>query len=353
MVSQNLLFDAGLVLYILFGSTSWGYILLRMGWPNIRSLKIEYKSGWSIIFGLIFTGIIAAISLIIGFLNLAGMALLEIMLGVSVLIFFIAMGLFTAKRKLLGGKKVNVAVPKRAVTANIAAKKAVQKLPLNSYIKVSSEGAKKIHELTTKTSQKETKTLPKKTTQAEVPLASKTFAQKTVVNEKPVIQSAVVHKEKKKETKSILRGITSGFFRKKIEIPSKPEEKPVILQETETIKTPLKKPLFGELLNKKKPSYEDRQKSADEIVSMLGKKQFDKEKKSFMTREEISLKIEKSEDYIKQNMREKLRPELENHESETPAKKENVKENLPKSAKLLKQLLQETDAEKKNDGDAQ
>src|SRR3989344_8553908 len=52
-----------LAFYVVAGSTSLGYVFLRLGWPDIRKLDKQYKTGWSIIIGLVFSAIVVIASL--------------------------------------------------------------------------------------------------------------------------------------------------------------------------------------------------------------------------------------------------------------------------------------------------
>ena len=136
MVSTSLILEGGLILYMALGATSWGYILLRMGWPNIRSISIEYKSGWSIIFGLIFSAAVLGASLFVDFSSIATISLTELILVNAIILGAVGTVILNIKRRFLsfGTKKVKVAVPKRVVSANIVAKKAFQKVPKKSYV---------------------------------------------------------------------------------------------------------------------------------------------------------------------------------------------------------------------------
>lgn len=136
MVSTNLILEGGLILYMAFGATSWGYILLRMGWPNIRSISIEYKSGWSLIFGLIFSAVVLGASLLGDFSGIATISLTELLVVNSIILAVVGIVILNIKRRFLsfGTKKVKVAVPKRVVSANIVARKAFKKVPKKNYI---------------------------------------------------------------------------------------------------------------------------------------------------------------------------------------------------------------------------
>lgn len=126
-----------LAAYVLLGSSSIAYILLRTGWPNIRTIGIAYKSGWSIVFGLVFslgiTGLSVA-TLLLKPKNLA-FGLPEILLMNTAIVSAAGMGLFTLKRKMATQRTVTVAVPKRIVTASIVSKMVMEKIPESEYVK--------------------------------------------------------------------------------------------------------------------------------------------------------------------------------------------------------------------------
>ena len=137
----------GLALYTLAGSASWGYIFFRTGWPKIRAIGLEYKTGWSIIIGGAYSVIVVLGSAIITFSGIGNMLFAEAIFVSSAIISTLGIVILTIKRKLLGKNKLRVSVPKRAIAANIVAAKAFKKLPENSYIKVSKEGTNKISQL--------------------------------------------------------------------------------------------------------------------------------------------------------------------------------------------------------------
>src|SRR3989344_3104170 len=125
MISANPIIEGGLILYMLFGSTSFGYIMLRAGWPNIRSIGIEYKSGVSIIFGIIFSVAAIGISFAAHYSNFSGLSFTELLLANTLILAGVSLVILTVKRKFLGSQKVKVSVPKRVVSANVLAKPAV------------------------------------------------------------------------------------------------------------------------------------------------------------------------------------------------------------------------------------
>ena len=136
MVSTNLILEGGLILYMALGATSWGYILLRMGWPNIRSVSIEYKSGWSIIFGIIFSAAVLGASLLGDFSGIATISLTELLVVNLIILAVVGTVVLNIKRRFLsfGTKKLKISVPKRVVSASIVAKKAFKKIPKKSYV---------------------------------------------------------------------------------------------------------------------------------------------------------------------------------------------------------------------------
>ena len=126
-------------LYMALGSASWGYILLRLGWPNIRKLEADYKRGWSIILGAAFA--VAAIGFSAGvfLLRFSALSPLELLLLGICICFAFSIVLFTVRRKLVLPRKVKVAVPKRFVSASIIARKAVERMPEGSFAPAANE----------------------------------------------------------------------------------------------------------------------------------------------------------------------------------------------------------------------
>jgi len=269
MVLANYIVNGVFALYILFGSYSWGYILLRIGWPNIRSLEIEYKKGWSIIFGLIFSALILGSSMLLDFLKITQMPIMQLLMITTIIFFIVGALLFTVKRKLLGARKVNVAVPKRAISANIVAKKAVKKIPKTDYV-------------------------PQPTDR----------------------RARLTHLKEKLET-------------------MKQEEKAKPAMMPQFRPSAIQMPVQGMARQQPAKMPSEESKKLDEIINSLEERESQK-RTTIVTRHETQQKAEASDKYIRQNLKEKI--SLEEEESE-PSK---LEKDMPRSAKLLKELLKET-----------
>lgn len=130
--------NAALALYVLLGAGSWGYTLLRIGWPSVRALELEYKKGWGTVLGTIFSLTAIGATLVLHFSRLTRLTFLELFV-INTCVFFVSgILIFTVKRKFISRKRMTLSVPKRIVSASIIAKKAMMKLPQGSFVK---EGA--------------------------------------------------------------------------------------------------------------------------------------------------------------------------------------------------------------------
>jgi len=131
----DLLLDGFIAFYLVLGSTSLGYMFLRLGWPRIRILDKQYRAGWSLILGVIFTSIIVVSSLIFSitpFLSFNFKEFLFLNLSVT---FFIAVVVLTIKRKILVPRKATVTVPSELLRAKVAAAKAMTHIELSESLK--------------------------------------------------------------------------------------------------------------------------------------------------------------------------------------------------------------------------
>ncbi len=130
--------EAGLAGYALLGSASLGYILLRSGWPGLRTISLEYKSGMSIVSGAVLSAGIIGLSYLPRIVSPVGLLLspVEFMFINTSVASVSGAAIFTAKRHLSAGrKKLKISVPKRAVSASIVSKLAMEKMPQGSYVK--------------------------------------------------------------------------------------------------------------------------------------------------------------------------------------------------------------------------
>ncbi len=284
MAFASILAGVGLSLYVLLGSATWGYILLRIGWPNIRSIDLEYKSGASIAIGAFVSIMVVLVSAAIAFLNLADLGFEQLILVNTILIFLIAIAILTVKRKFMSTRKVNVGVPKRVVSANIAAKKAMEKLPENSYTKVNSMSEEKAERLRER-------------------LEEKIWPPEKIPDAVPVPNVLAAKKEEAKVTRS-----------------GKEDDK--------------------------------RQKTMEEIISRLEKKQAEEKSSVMETRNQSEKKVDESKEFIRQNLMKEVGLAEENRElGELAEKQKELEEKkdgteakeqaMPKSMKALKELLKE------------
>ncbi|MFH1240239.1 MAG: hypothetical protein V1672_03400 [Candidatus Diapherotrites archaeon] len=117
---ENMYITIGLVAYLALGSISMGYLFMRMGWPSIRKLDESYKTGWSVILGLIFSALTGVLSFAIGFVY--GLWLAPAVISVF---FIILIGFLAIRQKFPKKKKMRVAVPKEFIAARKIANNAV------------------------------------------------------------------------------------------------------------------------------------------------------------------------------------------------------------------------------------
>lgn len=120
----DLLFAMGLVA----GSTSAGYLILRMGWPKVRILGQEYKSGWSLILGVVFSVLVVAISFLSSALGILPMAVRQALFVSLIFSSLLAAVLLTVRRKFIAGQRIIVSIPKKVLGTRIVAGKAMEKI---------------------------------------------------------------------------------------------------------------------------------------------------------------------------------------------------------------------------------
>ena len=120
--------DGLLVFYILAGSAPLGYIFLRLGWPGIRALDRQYKAGWSIVIGVVFSAVVVFASLAFSFNPFFAIGFREALLLNLSMTFIAATALLTIKRKYLVRNKLKVSVPTTLVGTRMTAKKVVEQL---------------------------------------------------------------------------------------------------------------------------------------------------------------------------------------------------------------------------------
>ncbi|HZX20057.1 MAG TPA: hypothetical protein VFF13_03520 [archaeon] len=315
MISANPIIEGGLILYMLFGSTSFGYIMLRAGWPNIRSIGIEYKSGVSIIFGIIFSVAAIGISFAAHYSNFSGLSFTELLLANTLILAGVSLVILTVKRKFLGSQKVKVSVPKRVVSANVLAKKAFEKVPEQNYVKT--EPQKTVFAKPAVTIVEPVKATPKP---APIPTPTP--------NPTPMPAFALKF-EQRKDVFSKSEVPKPNFFEQKIFEQKKPVVKPAEVKPMENISRDV---------------FLEKQKKADELINLIAKKEEQKQTASIVTRKETEEKTEQQQQFIHENLKEAVEThELEEKKFREKAKAREFAENLPRSTRLLKELLKESE----------
>ncbi|MFH1697065.1 MAG: hypothetical protein ABH854_04120 [Candidatus Diapherotrites archaeon] len=131
IAGANFAVDAIFGLGLLFGSISTGYLFLRIGWPNIRSLEKPYKTGWSIVAGLLFSIAVIGSTFLLGFMQVLSVGMREHFYVTLVAAFLFTALVLTVRRKFFAGAMVLVSVPKKEVSRKIAADKAMEKATLD------------------------------------------------------------------------------------------------------------------------------------------------------------------------------------------------------------------------------
>jgi len=107
------------LVYFIIGSYSLGYLLLRTGWPRIRILDENYRIGWSVIFGVLFSILWVALAVLFNM-----QALFPIVLTITLIIALI---LFSIRRRFFASKNITVAVPKEKAAAQVIAEKSIER----------------------------------------------------------------------------------------------------------------------------------------------------------------------------------------------------------------------------------
>lgn len=134
------LLDLSALLYILLGSTSIGYLLIRTGWPSVRTLEHPYKVGSSIAAAIIFTILTAIFSLIFSIIFPQQMPFFHYIFLSMTAVFFAIFILMLLKQKFVFKRTVKVSVPKEDIAAKIAAEAAVKRvIPEEEFISVRRE----------------------------------------------------------------------------------------------------------------------------------------------------------------------------------------------------------------------
>ncbi|MFH0714825.1 MAG: hypothetical protein V1847_03170 [Candidatus Diapherotrites archaeon] len=102
------------MLFALIGSYSVGYLFLRVGWPKIRTLGEEYRAGWSIAVGVVFSLFVITATWASRALGFSYGVSSEQFFLTWTLGFFLALGMLEIKRKLYWGKMPEEEIPEQA-----------------------------------------------------------------------------------------------------------------------------------------------------------------------------------------------------------------------------------------------
>lgn len=133
---MSILVNAALCFGLISGSFSIGSLFLRIGWPKVKIIDEEYRRGWALAIGLIFSFAVIfgalLLWLLIGAYGYAQYLLLVLLAG-----FVAGVIITTAKRKFSSIPKVKVEIPKEKIASSAASEKAVEMLQENrKFIKV-------------------------------------------------------------------------------------------------------------------------------------------------------------------------------------------------------------------------
>ena len=124
---MGILVNAALCFGLVAGSFSIGSLFLRIGWPKVKIIDEEYRRGWALAIGLIFSFAVIFGSLFLWFAvqayGYAQYLLLVLLAG-----FVTGIIITTAKRKLSSVQKVKVEIPKERIASSAASEKAVEML---------------------------------------------------------------------------------------------------------------------------------------------------------------------------------------------------------------------------------
>ncbi|MBI4052703.1 MAG: hypothetical protein HY394_01565 [Candidatus Diapherotrites archaeon] len=102
--------------YAFAGSASIGYLFLRSGWPKVRSIDTSYKVGWAVLIGAGFSIAVSAVSFAAEF---AGAK--ETFIPVLAAAAIGTHAFLSLRRKVVGPKKVDVVVTKKAFGSELIA----------------------------------------------------------------------------------------------------------------------------------------------------------------------------------------------------------------------------------------
>lgn len=193
------------MVFTVAGSYSYGYLFLRSGWPKIRKLEEGYKIGWSIILGAIFSIIAITTTSIVYSLKLSEFSSLEFLTIVLAVMLAVILAFLSVRRKFFAKTKMQVSVPKEAVSADITAGKLVEKMASDrSFIvtkQLNEEKIKKIKEALKKSlKETEEKSENDKEKAGQTVIEDKEKTQEvnqTIIEEKSESEEEIIEEDKK------------------------------------------------------------------------------------------------------------------------------------------------------------
>ncbi len=121
------------MLFAVAGSYSIGYLFLRVGWPKIRTLGEDYRAGWSIALGIVFSLFVILSTWAMRALNYKLGNSAEQFFTTWTLGFFFVMGIMEIKRKLYyRGMPVEEEPSDAAVVSKTLETSATEKPPVSA-----------------------------------------------------------------------------------------------------------------------------------------------------------------------------------------------------------------------------
>jgi hypothetical protein len=334
-----------LAAYVLIGGQSVGYLFLRSGWPKIRKLETETKTGWGIISGAGFTISTIAVATAVTLTFPNNITFMEMLFIAPICTIATGTIIFSIKRKYFGKNKVIVSVPKRALVANLIVKKAMEKIPEEDYIKdILIEGIK-------------TPVNPAQlSNQTENQIEVETF--ETLAETKPEMPEELTESLKKKikeNTKPIINKPQKNMEKPILEIEKKPKNQQEQILITTEKQSPKEEPKIQPTKTQEKTKNEIKQ-TTQKTPSQNATKQNEKielnQPKILKpeTKKEKELNIIKVKEATKEtNLFSKKLEETKEAILQTTAKTQNIQEQKKETEKLA-EIAKPKEEKKPNKG---
>ena len=129
------------------GSPSLGYLILRSGWPKVRILDDETKTGWSILTGTTLTLLTILVSIIMDEIPSVEHFLLRIGIVGLLLTGAFVLAVRFVLAPALSTKRVLVSVPASTIPAQLTAEKLMEKVVSDQVILPKKQNEEKIEEI--------------------------------------------------------------------------------------------------------------------------------------------------------------------------------------------------------------